>query len=146
MKNSEAHKGENHYCFGKHLPQKTRDRIGDWHRGKVVSGETRQKIREARELVPEVIEQRREDIKNIPKEWGWKAKLAKKWEIVSSCVVYFVNEYALDLVPNKIEQRLLDVKNIPKEWGWKSELGRWWGITNASVGYFVQKYAPDLMK
>ena len=41
---SNLKKGENHYNYGKHLPESTRSKISDWHKGKVVSEATKEKL------------------------------------------------------------------------------------------------------
>lgn len=45
-KQSDAKKGQNHPNFGKHLSEKTRNRIGNGNRGKVRSEETKEKLRQ----------------------------------------------------------------------------------------------------
>lgn len=46
-KQSEAHKGENHYMYGKHLSEETKQKMSESHKGKHQSEEHRKKLSES---------------------------------------------------------------------------------------------------
>lgn len=96
-----------------------------------------------------ITQQRREDIKNEPKIWGWKSKLGRKWKIVQSAANMFINKYALDLITEInpiVIQRRLDVEAEPKTLGYKNRLAKKWGLnSSSSVTKFIKKYASDLI-
>ena len=117
--------------------------------GKHRTKEFRKKNREANGMTSEVIAQRREDIENIEKVWGWKSEIARKWETSHSAVFRFIKKYASDLempFSEIIRQRREDIKNIEKIWGWKVKIARKWKTNHSSVIRFIKKHASDLME
>jgi len=140
---------------GKKHTKETCEKISKNHvgfDGKYHTEESCKKISESNKgkntLLLGVIKQRQLDIMEEPKTYGWKTRLAKKWNIDNSTVTAFIKKYAsdLDLPFNKIiECRRLDIKNIPKVWGWKTRLSKKWNINSGCVNYFIKKYALDLI-
>lgn len=92
---SEANSGEKHPMYGKPRPEETRKKIGESSKGKHLSKEHKKKISEASKLSSEVVEQRREDVKNISQVHGWKSKLARKWKICPLTVGDFIKNYVI---------------------------------------------------
>lgn len=102
---SDSKSGENHPFFGKHLSDSHKRNIseankgtnGYWY-GKQFSEEHRRKIGEKGKLPLELIKQRRLDVKNANRIYGYKTKLGKQWGIGKSSAGKFIKRYASDLI------------------------------------------------
>lgn len=95
QKMSESHLGEKNYWYGKR--GEDAPFYGNHH-----SEESKKKSRISHGLTEEIFEQRREDIKNIKKVWGWKTRLAEKWGLKRGTVGAFIKKYVSDLI-NDVE-------------------------------------------
>lgn len=80
-----ANSGEKNYWYGV-------TGENNFHYGKVRSKETRKKMSIAK-LGEEVYYQRLKDVEEIEKVWGWKSKLARKWNIPWSAVFTFIKRH-----------------------------------------------------
>jgi hypothetical protein len=62
-------------------------------KGKTHSSESKKKIGAAKKLNKKIVEKRLKDYKEIEKTWGWKSKLAKKWNVSHTQVNKFLKDY-----------------------------------------------------
>jgi len=61
--------------------------------GKTHSAESRKKIGDAQLLDESIVSSRLEDYNQIEKNWGWKSKLAKQWNVSHTQVNRFIKDY-----------------------------------------------------
>lgn len=79
---------------GWQLSKEQRIKIGkSAFKGKTHTKEARKKIGDAKLLNESIIDSRLNDYNAIEKKWGWKAKLAKQWEVSHTQVNRFINDY-----------------------------------------------------
>lgn len=88
---------ENGKMKGWQLTDEQRSEIGQKSfLGKNHTLEARRKIGEAQKLEESVVQTRIDDFNNIEKKYGYKSKLAKKWNISHTQVNRFINQYNLN--------------------------------------------------
>lgn len=62
-------------------------------KGKTHTKEARKRISEAQLLDESIVSSRLEDYNQIEKNWGWKSKLAKRWNVSHTQVSRFIKDY-----------------------------------------------------
>lgn len=76
------------------LSKEQRSEIGrSAFKGKTHTKEARKRISEAQLLEESTLNARLEDYNKIEKSWGWKSKLAKKWNVSHTQVNRFIKRY-----------------------------------------------------